>query len=130
MRNELKTYQYHLVFHSKDLLNAYLYILNFEKQIVETKNDSERKEMLVTHRHLIDNLEGQRNSVRGILMQDEEIFAEYDEQQIEFHISKNMYDFNEDSSLETQKELIENLETEIEGFKEFIETIPYKEPEI
>jgi len=130
MRNEIKTYQYQLVFHSKDLLNAYLYILDFEKQIVETKNDSERKGMLETHRHLIDNLEGQRNSVRGILMQDEEIFAEYDKQQIEFHISKNMYDFNQASSIKTQKELIEDLETDIEVFRKFIETIPYIEPEI
>jgi hypothetical protein len=130
LRKDLKSSQYLLIYNSNDLLNSYLYILNFEKQIVENKNESERQGMLVTHGHLMDILDGQRNSIRGTLFREKEISKEYQEQKMEWNIHKNMYDFNKSTSLNSQRELIDNLESNIEVFKKFIETIEYKEPEI
>lgn len=129
-KKELTFYQYLLIPNSLDLLDSYEYALNFERNIVETENESERQELLVTHKHLIENLEGQRNSLRGLLIQEEELITKYETLEIEWDITKAMVDFNKSSSLETQKELIKELEDRLAVFKQFIENIDYQEPEI
>lgn len=122
-QNQLKGYQLASLYATNDLSNAYAHIVNVEVWIVGTPDPKERETLLANHEALVENLQWQRNTVDGILAQDDKLYERYKGNDIDENIHQAMVNFGKATTEKDFRDRLEEVQVQLEAYYHFMATI-------